>query len=259
MPYTFTGLGAIASKRDSGACGPWSEFYTAMPQTVFSVPVVWPSMSGSGGIRAEKLYLDNMTLRRGPVNFFDPERPAYTPTAVMEAYRNIFQPLPELQIRRSPELLVEVVRDGKPVPRGNVFSKGESSGWQGIQSDAQGRAWFCYDLPGRQTITVTAGGRTLTHVVDLVCTPLGKPGWDYLPKLRFDLGAGTAEFTPGKVDAAGTVEKSAPKKSVPPPFAGRNPPSPDSHRSAPPGSSAAGWCSVRSPTTAAGKTGLHSG
>lgn len=218
MPYTFTGLGAIASKRDSGACGPWSEFYTAMPQTVFSVPVVWPSMSGSGGIRAEKLYLDNMTLRRGPVNFFDPERPAYTPTAVMEAYRNIFQPLPELQIRRSPELLVEVVRDGKPVPRGNVFSKGESSGRQGIQSDAQGRAWFCYDLPGRQTITVTAGGRTLTHVVDLVCTPLGKPGWDYLPKLRFDLGAGTAEFTPGKVDAAGTVEKSAPKKSVLPPL-----------------------------------------
>lgn len=215
MPYTFTGLGAIASKRDSRACGPWSEYYTAAPQKVFSRPVVWPSMSGSGGIRAEKLYLDNMTLRRGPVNFFDPERPAYTPTAVMEAYRNIFQPLPELAIRRSPELLVEVVRNGKPVPHENVFSASESGGPQGVQADAQGRAWFYYDLPGRQTISVTAEGKTLTHEVELVCIPLGKPGWEYLPKLRFDLGSGSAEFTPGNVDLGDTAADATSRKETP--------------------------------------------
>ncbi|WP_295807380.1 PA14 domain-containing protein [uncultured Victivallis sp.] len=215
MPYTFTGLGAIASKRDSRSCGPWSEYYTAAPQKVFSRPVVWPSMSGSGGIRAEKLYLDNMTLRRGPVNFFDPERPAYTPTAVMEAYRNIFQPLPELAIRRSPELLVEVVRNGKPVPHENVFSTSESGGPQGVQADAQGRAWFYYDLPGRQTISVTAEGKTLTHEVELVCIPLGKPGWEYLPKLRFDLGTGSAEFTPGNVDLGDTAADATSRKETP--------------------------------------------
>lgn len=42
MPYTFTGLGGISTKRDGNSCGPWSDLYMAEPRQVFSVPVEWP-------------------------------------------------------------------------------------------------------------------------------------------------------------------------------------------------------------------------
>jgi len=197
MPYTFTGLGGISTKRDTTTCGPWSNLYMAQPQTVFALPVAWPANSGGGGIHAEKIWLDRMTMRR-PVNFFDPERPAYTPSEVGQAYRDTFGPVPLDPIRRSPELLVEATDGGRPLAGINVFAQSADTGRRAVKTDAQGRAWFLFDMPGTYEITLEADGKPRQKTVKLDCLPLGRPGWEYLPRLRFDAAAGTAEFIPGQ-------------------------------------------------------------
>lgn len=196
MPYTFTGLGGISTKRDTTTCGPWSDLYMAQPRTVFALPVAWPANAG-GGIHAEKIWLDGMTMRH-PVNFFDPERPAYTPSEVGQAYRETFQAVPRDPIRRSPELLVEATNGGRPLAGINVFARSADTGRRAIKTDAEGRAWFFFDAPGTYEITLEADGKQLQKTVKLDCLPLGRPGWEYLPRLRFDAAAGTAEFIPGQ-------------------------------------------------------------
>lgn len=197
MPYTFTGLGGISTKRDGNSCGPWSELYMAEPQKVFSVPVEWPAFSGSGGIRAEKVWLDRMTMRHS-VNFFDPSRPAYTPSSVGEAYRSVFKPVPGTEVRRSPELLVEVRSGGEPFSGVNVWAEGPEFSRRAVKADAKGRAWFFFDRPGVCTVSVEAAGKVLRREIELGCTPLGGPGWAYLPSLRFDMEQSAVELMPGR-------------------------------------------------------------
>ncbi|WP_288612109.1 sugar-binding domain-containing protein [uncultured Victivallis sp.] len=197
MPYTFTGLGGISTKRDGNSCGPWSDLYMAEPRQVFSVPVEWPAFSGGGGIRAEKVWLDYMTMRH-PVNFFDPLRPAYTLSGVADAYRSVFRQVPGTEVRRSPELLVEVRSGSGPLSGVNVWVEGPEFGRRAVKADTEGRAWFFFGRPGTCTVSVEAAGKVLRRKIELSCTPLGGPGWAYLPRLRFDVEQGEAEFLPGK-------------------------------------------------------------
>lgn len=213
MPFTFTlDNGALFCMGSPSTMGPWGDLIQAKLNATggksygITVPIAWPSVSGAGGMRAEKMAPCSFSADQ--VNFFDPTRPVATPTSVIQAYRRAFSPMPQPAIMRPPELLVQVLKNGTPVAGVNVFAVSKTSAPAGVKGDAAGKSWLLLNAPGVYTIYFTLDGKTYRRDVNLEKTFLDKAGWDYLPQLKWDVGAGQVEFIPG-TDGRGVSARTA--------------------------------------------------
>ncbi len=206
MPFTFNSLGATFSRGSVNTMGPWgdllAEHLKKHPDNKprFYVETAWPSLTGSGGIRPDKI-----TFLQGnnyiQVNAFDPGRPVATLTSVVEGYRKAFDPMPENTVIRPPELLVELHDGGKALAGINVFATSTDC-TAGVRSDAAGKAWLHLRLAGNYRISFAVNNKEYRHELFLTGSVMNKPGWEYLPRLKFDLSQGKFEFVPGKNDPA---------------------------------------------------------
>ncbi len=206
MPYTFNSLGAMYSNGRADTMGPWGDLIRERWQDPAKkdIPVVvyptWPSVSGSGGIRPDKKRLagDNYSH----INVFDATRPVVTLTTVLDGYRKAFAPMPQVAIKRPPEILVEVLSNGVPLPGINVFAAPKSGAVGesiGVKGDPEGRSWLQPAESGVYDIYFTANGQKFSHEFKLEETPLGAAGFEYLPRVRWDIGTGTVNLVPGKI------------------------------------------------------------
>ena len=214
MPFNFTlDNGALFCMGSPSTMGPWADLIQAKLKATggksydIAVPIAWPSISGAGGMRTGKMAPCGFSADQ--VNFFDPTRPVATPTAVVQAYRNAFSPMPQPAIMRPPELLVQVVKNGTPVAGVNVFAVSKSSAPTGVKGDAAGKSWLLLGEPGTYDVYFTLDGKTHHHNVSLKKSFLGKAGWDYLPQLKWDIGTGQITFVPGTDGRGGPTQTSA--------------------------------------------------
>ncbi len=144
-----------------------------------TVPIQWPSVSGPG-IKCEQLVTG--TGNRSLINWSDPERPAFTPNRAYETLAREWDPMPALESRRAPELIVEVTRGGEPVPGVPVLAEPLAEGVpapRGAVTDPQGTAWLVFEQAGDYEI-VAEGSRVSTRVPWLD-TEAG-PGYGDIPR-----------------------------------------------------------------------------
>ena len=114
------------------------------------------------------------------------------PTATREWSRALFRKLTgrnvgPLSETRIPEVLVQVTRDGEPVPRAQVFVEpleGQGLTPFGIQADAAGTSWFvlpesgCYAFACDEARVEVAARR---KPIDL------PPGYDHIQHVQLEL------------------------------------------------------------------------
>ena len=90
---------------------------------------------------------------------------------------------------RVPEVIVEVTRQGVPVPAAHVFVEARDGQGQlsyGVQADGEGMSWFVLPEPG--TYTFSCGAAAL-DVATLRRPVKGPPGYDHVQRVRLDLGS----------------------------------------------------------------------
>jgi len=140
------------------AAGPWGfkvdwDYKTTENVEEILPRVEWPALSGEG----LKIYKLEATATHGNINWWDPERPAFTLNVVADHMRAAYAQiaggdLPPLPERRRPEVIVTVTANGIPVPDRYVKIEpvgGHAVASQTVRTDLQGRAWFVLDEPGR--------------------------------------------------------------------------------------------------------------
>ncbi len=125
------------------------------------VPVRWPAFSG----RDPKV--DN-TLDSIPwdgINWFDRAKPSCTRNHVYEKVRQAYREtnggdLPPLPTRRSPELIAQLVHQGKPVRDACLWlipMDDQPVSVSAVRTDGDGRAWFHMDTDGRYALEFRNG------------------------------------------------------------------------------------------------------
>lgn len=197
MPFTFSSFGTIKSAVSADKFTPWGDLYLENPRSVWAVPISWPALSGRGGIKTDWKSLSNMGLAAGAINYFDSSRMAVTRNDGLKAYQKAFRPIPQIQVKRAPELLVKVRRGGEALPGANIFIASAFMTPECVPTDNSGTSWFVLRQPGEYSVSFETGGKTFRKDVVLKTTPVGRAGWDYLPVLELELETGNWEFTPG--------------------------------------------------------------
>lgn len=135
------------------ATGPWGETPDAHKRRV-----PWPSLSGQD-MKAQYGY--------GTINFFEPDKPFYTPNivhrAIREAYRRATgSDVGKLNPRRAPEVIVKLTDPNKPLPGEYVYLlplDNQSCNPQGVMTDKNGTAWFVLKEPGRYKAVCEIDGK----------------------------------------------------------------------------------------------------
>jgi hypothetical protein len=150
--------------------GPWADRFKD-PLTQYTsfwwgetVRADWPAESGEG-FRPRMV-----SCVWGPINFFDPKRVERTPNKVFDAIAGAFRPMPPLAATLPPEVVVEVP-GGAGVNVMMAPLDGQPGGPVGVKADANGRAWFALDLPGRYRVTAEVEGRVLAAAVATKASP----------------------------------------------------------------------------------------
>lgn len=205
MPYTFNSLGTLYSNGSIKTMGPWGDLISERWQDAEKkdIPVVvyptWPSVSGRGGIKPDKKRLGGDNYSH--INIFDSARPVATLTTVLEGYRKAFTPMPQNVIKRPPEILIQVLKDGIPVACVNVFAvprSGTVGEPIGVKGDQDGKSWLQLAEAGTYDVFFTADGKKFSHEFKLEDTPLGAAGFEYLSRVKWDISSGTVDLTPGE-------------------------------------------------------------
>ncbi len=185
MPYTFRSNSVLYCSARAKTMGPWADLIKGKGSAIVYVP--WPSLSGTGGWRNEKIC---QVWYMGNINYFDPARPVCTPTKAFYAYKEAFRPMPLGPIVRPPELIVQVRSQGKPVAGVNVFvgpKSGESLSVSGVRADGDGKAWFVLSEPGTYEISLDVNGKTIQKEVQLTTSILNdQAGFDYITQVQID-------------------------------------------------------------------------
>lgn len=213
MPYTFLLTGSLMSMGSPETMGPWADLIlkrmkeTENKEAFAVVYIPWPSLAGPGGWRVEKTVF-GASAESSNINFFDPTRPVCTPTKVFTAWQQAFHTMPIPEFISPPELIVQVVNNGKAVGGINVFIQpktGESLLPTGIKADENGKAWFILREPGTYTVNIDNDGKTIQNDVTLSTTILGdQAGFDYITQMIIDVASGDVKIIPGKTAIAST-------------------------------------------------------
>ncbi len=187
VPFEFVDMGSTYSNADPKVMGPWADLIQK-GKPIVRIP--WPSFSGTGGYRFDKMLAGAWTMN---VNFFDPVRPVFTPTEAYKGLKNGYRSYPGWGLKRPPELLVRVLEKGKPCDGINVFlmpAEGQSMPMNGVKADKEGTAWFLLDEPGKYIVEITKDAKTVRKEVVLKETKLDdRAGFDYISRLTVDLDA----------------------------------------------------------------------
>jgi hypothetical protein len=158
------------------------------------IDIHWPSQSGADaridplGEGTPKAWGKAAIL----LNWCDPSQPISKPTATSRWSRDLFRrwtgrdvgPLNEV---RTPEILVEVIREGTPVSGAQVFVRAmDEQGLSpfGVQADEAGTSWFV--LPEQGRYRFECGDMWIE--VEAICQPLvALPGYDHVQRERLEL------------------------------------------------------------------------
>ncbi len=148
------------------------------------VPILWPSRSGPG-IKCDFLHtgLGHVSL----INWFDPKRPAATPTPVAETLRRCWQPMPELSAETAPEVIVTVTSGGQPAPGLPVVAipvAGQPASITGAITDSAGTAWLV--LPATGAYEIRCGSQAVRWEARRLSRH-APPGWAHIPRLSLAL------------------------------------------------------------------------
>lgn len=148
-------------------------------------PMLWPSLSGKG-IKAERMPISNYTAL---INWFDPTRPESTPNEVYYAIQEAFRPMPPLNDKKVPEVIVKVEQGNQPLAGINVFlipRENQSTNPIGVMTDKNGTAWFILKEPGKYEIYAQGyGKKTEKIIINAPLTVLSSlPGYDYIQKVE---------------------------------------------------------------------------
>lgn len=205
MPFGFYISGALGSLgKGSAQFGPWGDLLTESPRRTFSVPVVWPAYAGNGGYRVNKMIFPNTregngegAIRHNYINFWDDARPAMTPTAILDGFRDGFAPVPGQEPTVSAQVLIEAVNGGEALPNAIVTLYPAAGTVWGSILDPQGRTLLMVPPLGETTVEARWRGRTIRAEWNAQRRPLPKAGWRHLDRIRFDFSTGRAEVTPG--------------------------------------------------------------
>jgi hypothetical protein len=213
MPYTFRSNSALFCSARAKTMGPWADLIKGKGSAIVYVP--WPSLSGTGGWRNEKIC---QVWYMGNINYFDPARPVCTPTKAFYAYKEAFRPMPLGPIVRPPELIVGVRSQGKPVSGVNVFvspKSGESLSLTGVRADADGKAWFILSEPGTYNISLEVNGKTIQKEVQLATSILNdQAGFDYIAQVQIDAATGEMKKVLPKPVKKISLAGSGPEKKI---------------------------------------------
>ncbi|HIE51604.1 MAG TPA: hypothetical protein EYP85_07570 [Armatimonadetes bacterium] len=150
------------------------------------VKVTWPSLSGRG-IKAERLVTG--TGFRALINWFNPDRPSATPTPALKALKRAWRPMPPLNRRVAPEVIVQVIGGGRPLPRVAVFlypEEGQSTPPLGVLSDREGKAWFVLPQPGRYRVRCSGYRGETEHLASWGRAD-APPGYADIPLVRLSV------------------------------------------------------------------------
>jgi hypothetical protein len=123
------------------------------------------------------------------INWFIPGYPVCIPNEVNRAYKESTWPMPEAPKTRAPEVIYQIVKNGKPLPGAMVFLtplSGQATEPVGIWADRKGKAWFTLHEPGEYQLTVEGTDYRRTVKVDLLPNDL-KPGLNYMPQVKVEI------------------------------------------------------------------------
>jgi beta-glucuronidase len=158
------------------------------------IDVHWPSHSGTDA-RIDP-FGQGTQAARGKVelylNWCDPRVPVSEPTVTSRWSRDLFRrwtgrDMGPLNPARVPEVIVEVTRQGVPVPAAHVFVEahdGQGLLPYGVQADGEGMSWFVLPEPGTYTFSCGAAAVAVGTLRQPVKRP---PGYDHIQRVRLDL------------------------------------------------------------------------
>jgi len=136
------------------------------------IKIEWPSRSGLSQHSATGVTGGLSWGGVDYVNYWDPEKPAWKPNPVFAAMRPAAQDFMGYEMpignTRRPSVLVQVVRDGKPVSNAYVYAEaleGTTSNTLGMRTDADGTAWF--ELRDAGTWRFSVQNKDLRSYVDV--------------------------------------------------------------------------------------------
>ena len=191
LPY----MAGLVTTEDRSLMGPWGDLlpdpadhepieqgkWMAGSVSISTmVPITWPSLSGPG-IKCEQLVTG--TGNRSLINWFDPDRPAFTPNRAYEALAEHWDRMPPLESRRAPEVIVTVTRNGEPVRGVPVLARPLAEGLpapRGAVTDPDGTAWLIFPQAGSYEITAP-GARVVIEAPWL--DTYAPPGYADIPRL----------------------------------------------------------------------------
>jgi len=149
MPHDLVGQSSYNEERLAWM-GPWGEAVRAATEAV-TVPVLWPSLSGPG-TKVERTPVGRNYFYSALINWFDPNRPEWTPNLLAQVFRDRLRPMPPAPENGPAQVLVTVRVNGQPAPHANVFLRpldDQPTDVVGVRADALGTAWFPFLPPGR--------------------------------------------------------------------------------------------------------------
>ncbi len=148
----------------------------------------WPSQSGPG-FKQEFGTGPNGCYGNSAINWYIPGYPGCVLNAVNTAYKESTWPMPEAPKTRAPEVIYQIVKDGKPMSGAMVFltpANGQGTEPIGIWCDKEGKAWFVLREPGEYLLSVE--GTTFQQKVKVAPLPNDlKPGLEYMPQVKIEI------------------------------------------------------------------------
>jgi len=189
-------------------------------RTQGDISVPWPSLSGPDpkiAIYTDWIPWDNL-------NWFDTTRPVFTPTHVFNRVRDAYRQinggdLPALPNTRNPELIVTLRYKSKPLPEAVVYlipADSQPVLPVGVRTDAEGKAWFQADTPGRYNLEYRGNSQVQTLAIDLPRGAFdGKPGYHHVKFLTFDISGPPAQLVANVPDTAPASEPDVIWKCLP--------------------------------------------
>jgi len=185
MPFTLAITG-LASAAKPGLMGPWSIDHWPVSKSD-RVLIPWPSLSGSGIKPSTYQIYPKESVE---INFFDPQRPLFTPNKVFYAIRDAFDKIPQ-NYESAPEVIVKVIDADNPVPGALVFAEpieGQHNPDLAVKADGKGTAWLILKEPGRYRLHAQFGtkhGETIVFLSSLDVRKL--PGFSHIPRVKIEL------------------------------------------------------------------------
>ncbi len=156
--------------------------------------VVWPSDSGLGQHPQQATTGGSPWPANDYVNFFDPGRPAFTPTIVRGAMRSAGSRylgyVPTVSSTYRPEVLITVTRGGSPVADAYVLARpveGVIGTVEGMRTDGRGVAWFQLRDAGVYEFSCTVDGNSQSVVIDAPVQELDLSSGGVRPQIHASL------------------------------------------------------------------------